>query len=261
MKILFHANCQGWALEKFFKYSPDADKFQTKNVQTFMLELGTTSLEEEREFLNWADTMFYMSNDGRNPRLGNPIEFIKGREGLTRIPMSTHFNGGYFISWTTEDYWKQIFEYAKTHTIEEAINYAVLEADMGYKKRWEENLFRMKEKETEEGVAESMRLSYFVERLYLKEQQNTTMNHPTSVVLYDWANILLKHLGFAPIPDSFRKECLNNMIIANLPCEDWICTGAKKHLGLMYGATEYEDKRSRELVREKILKWEADGRK
>src|ERR1035437_9653471 len=101
MNILFHANCQGWALEKFLKYSPDADKFQAKNVQTFMLELGTTTLEEEREFLDWADVMFCMSDASRPLRLGTPVEFLTGREGLRNIPMSTHFNGGYFISWAT----------------------------------------------------------------------------------------------------------------------------------------------------------------
>jgi len=248
VKILFHSNCHGEGLANFFAYSKDAGKFQTRVIRTYMLDLGLTSREEELDALQWADYVLYHEHMGRKP--GDESKPVK--PGTILTPMSVMYNSGYYLSLGTEEDWQGVYDYADKNGIDQAVDYAVYGADVGFTRRWNHNFEKMKSKEIRENVPESMWLSKAIEPLWKTEQQTLTMNHPTSTVFFDWANLILEHLNFAKIDMGFRDQCRTNLNIANLPCEDWICQGVKEVFGLSYGGGDLNNSNCANLARNKL---------
>lgn len=245
MKILFHANCQGEGLIHFMKYSRDFHKLSVRTTLVYLLELGYTSIEESEENIDWADVIFY-----------HYVRSLKTPESQSAelVPLSVYNNSGYYLSSSKRDDWDQVFKREKSHGIINAARMAVSTFDMGYRRRHQKNIERMKEKEVNEGVPESMRLSNFILGNDINEQQSLTYNHPTSYILFDWANIILRRLDLQEIDSGMRSELCRDLNAAKLPCVDFICTGARRNLGLNYGGSRQDDSECFKLAVSEIRK-------
>lgn len=231
--------------------SPNQEKLETRVIRTYMLDLGLTSREEELECLSWADIVFYHEHMGKKP--GDEDKPVK--PGTVLVPMSVMYNSGYYLSLATEEDWNSVYEFAEKNGVDQAVDYAVYGCDVGHTRRWAHNFEKMKRKEIKENVPEHMRLSQVIEPLWKREQQTITMNHPTSTVFYDWANLLLGHLGLKKLKPALRERCERELNIANLPCVDWICSGVKETFGLAYGGGQEDNFQCAGIARKKLSEW------
>ncbi len=247
MNIHFSSNCQGDALGKFLLKSPDGDKLKVSCTQEHQIILGETTREIEAKHLADADVILYHAHLGKTPwPEGTPI-----KDGVVPIALPVFYNGGYFIHWASQEDWNMLWDYAQKHSMDDTVQFALNEAPMGYEQRWYDNHAKMKIKEMQENVPEWGRVSEWI--LEGRDwRQNMTMNHPTSIVFYRWANRLLNHLGLRPLDGNFLIECENDPNVAGLPCEETACTAAVKALGMKWGGTSRENALAGEYVRWRI---------
>lgn len=237
MKILLYGNCQMTGIEYFMRRSPDHQAIETRVVQDFQVELGEVTKPHEKSSVEWADTIIYHSRANQFP-WDHAARF---RDDCKLIKASVFYNGGYYLSQAKEvEDWLSVMGYAKRHGIDAAIRYAVHEADVGYWRRRLANLRHMMEKEQNEEVPPSTRMSDFVAQ-GIEQEQHITMNHPTSIVFVEWADRLLKHLGFQGVGAEQREAARCNKNLVGLPCEDYVPTSARKHLGLKWGGSDYDN--------------------
>ena len=249
MNILFYGNCQMTGLKYFFDRSPDREKFSTRALQDFQITLGEVTRPKVKEDLAWADTIVYHTKGMLFP---NGDE-MPPKPDSWLIPASVFYNGGYFMSCAEEQDWLPVLAYAQRYGQVNALRYGVHEADLGYWRRRLANIERMRLKEEEEGIAAAHRISDLIYR-GTEEKQHITMNHPTSIVFVEWADRLLKYLGLEGVTDQQREEarCHDNLV--RLPCEDFVSDGARKHLGLKWGGSDYENQMCEGIV----AKWLRD---
>ncbi len=251
MNITFHTNCQGYGLAHFFRNSPDADKFTVRCIQNFRICTGEETREEEKEAVECADILFYHATKRQYPWLPS----VKLRPTVRMIPISVLYQGAYFfMENANREIWKPAIEMANTEGIERAADWLVYEADLDYQARWDSDRVHMMKKEDEEGVDLNIQVRW-MQNASLVEPLLLTKNHPSSLAFLYWANIILNHIGFRRMDTQWINLCANNLNIVNLPCEDWITTAARKHLGMSHGATDYENRRSVEFARNKLKEW------
>lgn len=251
MKVHIHANCQGAGLAWFFKHSPDADQMDIQCIQNFRVCTGEETREQERKCVEEADILFYHATK----RVFPWPESVSPQPNCVLIPISVFYNGAYFLMENADtETWAPVVTVAKEHGIDRAVQFLVHEADLDYRKRWQADLLHMQFKEHEEGVAVSHRMSDWQQEGF-KEQQLLTKNHPSSLTFLRWANILLNAIGKRPLGDEWELNARANPNLVQLPCEDWITPAAKKHLGLNWGATEYEIRRSEEFAKNRLTEW------
>ncbi len=251
MKINFHTNCQGYGLEWFFKQSPDAATFTTAVIQNFRICTKEETREQEKEVVESADILFYHATKRVLPW----PESVSPRPGCTLIPISVFYQGAnFFMENANKEMWHPAIEMAKSDGIERAIDWLIEEADLNYAARWEADSLHMANKEADEGVDPAIRISGWQQQGRL-EQLFLTKNHPTSLAFIRWANVLLSHIGKKQLsPEWVSKGAANNNLV-NLPCEDWVTTAARRHLGMAWGATDYENRRAREFAKDKLTEW------
>lgn len=236
MNILLYGNCQMAGLKRFIDHTPESGEFSTRVLQDFQITLGEVTKPKVREDLVWADTVVYHARDGLFPN----GEEMPPKPDSTLITSSVFYNSGYYLTNAEAEDWLPVMAYAAKYGHPEAVRYAVHEADVGYWRRRVANLNHMMEKEERENVPRGTRISDLISR-GVEECQHITMNHPTSVVFVEWADRLLKHLGFAGVTNQQREDARCHKNLANLPCEDFVCSGAKKHLGLKWGGSDFEN--------------------
>jgi hypothetical protein len=233
------------------RQSPDADKFQLDNITGFQLALGEDSRQHEKLLVETADVLFYHAEGGKAPW----PETVKPKPDCVAIPMSVFYQGAYFIQWTaTQERWKPALDLMDQHGIDAVVNHLVNDLDIGYLDIFKDHLKHMMDKEDEEGVPENLRISGWQQE-GADWAQLLICNHPTSMLFLRWSNLLLTHLGFRPLEGDWPQRCRENLNLVNLPCEDWVTTAAKKHLGLKWGATDYENRRACEFAKGKLLEW------
>ncbi len=251
MKVNFHGNCQGAGLQWFFDRSPDAASFTTNCIQNFRVMTGEETREQERRCVEEADILFYHATKRVFPWL----ETVSPRPGCVLIPISVFYNGAYFfIENANPETWAPIIAFAREHGVDAAAAWLVNEADLDYRGRWRADFDHMATKEEEEGVAHELRISDW--QLEGDEwAQLLTKNHPSSLLFYHWANLLLVHIGQRPLPDDWKVKCREHPNLINLPMEDWATTAARRHLGLQWGATDYENRRATQFAKDKLNEW------
>ncbi len=247
MNIHFSSNCQGDGLRKFMERSPDAATLNISVTQEHQIILGETTREVEAKYLREADAVFYHAHLGKLPW----PESTELKPGVCPVALPVFYNGGYFIHWASDKHWDAIYELAHQVGDNEAVRYAVNEADMGYEPRWVDNLQKMRQKELDECVPDWGWISHWVTEGH-RWRQNMTMNHPTSRIFYEWANILLKYLGLAKISESLIAACIADPNMAGLPCEETVCTAARKALKMQWGGSSREDALAAEYVRYRL---------
>jgi len=246
MNICFHANCQALGLQYFFERSPDAHRFTTKVIQDFQVVLGEVSKEAEREAIEEADVIFYHALSGRFP-----VDEWKPAKTPVLIPMSVWHNSGPFLTSATSYEWHLIAEYARKHSFNDAVHYAVHEADMGYMKRWSDNFQKMTAKERRERVPENTRISGWTHE-GIERRMHLTRNHPTTEVFVRWANLLLEHIGMRPVESDWTKRMHDDLNIVGLPCEDFAPSGACAILGLGWGGDDASNQWNYDVARRKL---------
>lgn len=251
MKIHFHANCQAAGLRWFFDRSPSASSFTTDCIQNFQIVLGEESRERERQVVETADILFYHATKRVYPWPEN----VSPREGCELIPLSVYYQGAFFcIEQAHRHIWEPVIAFAREHGVDAAVHHFVNEMDIGYKDMWNADVAHMMTKEIEEGVPMEHRISHW-QPDGLEVQQLITKNHPTSIIFLKWANLLLKSLGKQPLGDEWDRQCRDNYNIVNLPCEDWVTTAARKHLGMKWGASDYMNNRAAQFAKEKLIEF------
>lgn len=251
MKIHFHTNCMGWALKWFFERSPSASSFTLDCIQNYQIVLGEDSRERERHVVETADVLFYHATKRVYPWPEN----VSPRPGCELIPLSVYYQGAFFcIEQCHKPIWEPVIAYAREHGVDAAVHHFVNEMDLGYKAMWDADLAHMKNKEEEEGVPAEHRISHWQPE-GLEVQQLITKNHPTSIVFLRWANLLLKSLGKQPLEEQWDRQAKDNLNLVNLPCEDWVTSAARKHLGMKWGGSDYMNQRSAQYAKEKLLEW------
>ncbi len=242
MKILFCGNCQASALSIFVaRGMPQHEVRHLPHLATFYGEFSEEHIADQHA---WADLVFFHhKHDGAQ---AYPTKQPK-------VPLSVFYQGGPFIAEAHDDDWTQVREYAALHGRERAIQWAVTEADMGYTRRWRDNLARMIEKEEEEKIAPEIRMSDIVETEGRLFQQQRTMNHPTSIVFREWANRIMRFMREEPARGAVtREEALREPNIGGLPCEQSATSGAVKHLGLRWGGRGEDEQSGREIALTKL---------
>lgn len=255
MKVHFHANCQGWGLQWFFDRSPDESKFTTGLIQNFRICTGEETREQEKELVETADILFYHATKRVFPW---PAE-VQPQAHCQLIPISVFYQGAYFLMENArKEIWQPALDMAQQHGASAAANWLVNEADLDYRSRWQSDLDHMRLKEEEEGVAPELRMSDWQLEGH-KWRQVLTKNHPSSLLFLRWANLLLQHIGMQPLGDEWISKCQQDPNLVLLPCEDWVTPAAKKHLGMNWGANQYEQQRSLEYARMKLQAW-VDGK-
>lgn len=246
MNICFHANCQALGLQYFFERSPNSRDIITNVIQDFQVVLGETSKEKERAAVENADIIFYHAIGGKFP-----VEQWEPKMGVKLIPMSVWYNSGPFLSGASQKCWSKVLQVARKTSINDAIHYAVHEADMGYSARWASNLRKMEEKERTEKVPEETAISKWTAE-GIEKQMHLTMNHPTTEVFFRWANLLLRFIGFSELPENQWSSRFSDMNLVGLPCEDYACAGAFNQLGLGWGGDETSNLWNYEFVKKKL---------
>ncbi len=251
MKIHFHTNCQGYGLEWFFRQSPDASTFTTAVIQNFRICTKEETREQEKEVVETADILFYHATNRVFPWPDN----VSPRPGCNLIPLSVFYQGAYFfMENANQQTWKPVIEMARVDGIERAVEWLIEEADLNYETRWDADSLHMANKEAEEGVDTDIRISNWQQQGRF-EQLFLTKNHPTSLAFVRWANLLLSHIGKKELSHEWTEKSRANNNLVNLPCEDWVTTAARKHLGMSWGATDYENRRAREFAKNKLTEW------
>lgn len=238
MKILLTGNCQVDGLHVCMARAlPQLEIHRLPHLATFYGEFTEEHIAEEHA---WADLVFYHTKHD-----GDQDYPTKN----TKVPLSVFYQGGAFIAEAHDQDWEPIQEYANQHGKKEAIYHAVFEADMGYTRRWKDNLDRMIEKEDEDNVPEEIRMSDIAIHRGRTYQQQLTMNHPTTIVFRDWANRLIKYIGETPGPNSVTfEEALAKPNLAGLPCEQSATSGAVKHLALLWGGRPEDNQSGRDYA-------------
>ncbi len=192
------------------------------HLATFYGEFSQEKIADEHA---WADLVFFHHKDEAQ-------DYPTKQE---KVALSVWYQSGPFISHATQEDWDYIKAYKDIHGHEEAVRFAVEDADLGYIKRWKDNHARMIEKEKNEQVPPELRMSDMME-IGREVQLQRTMNHPTSLVFREWALRICTFLDEKPGPRAVtREEALADNNIAGLPCEDHVTSGARKHLGLKWG--------------------------
>lgn len=251
MKIHIHANCQGWGLEWFFKRSPDADKFTTALIQNFRICTKEETREQEKEVVETADILFYHATK----RVFPWPETVQPKPDCQLIPISVFYNGAYFFMENArKEIWQPALDMAQSQGPSCAAQWLVNESDLDYRARWQADLDHMRNKEEEEGVAPELRISDWQHQGH-EWAQLLTKNHPSSLLFLRWANLLLEYIGMRPMEDEWEAKAREQQNLVYLPCEDWVTNAAKKHLGLKWGATEYEHRRALEFGHNKLKAW------
>lgn len=250
-KIHFHSNCMGYGLAWFLQRSPSANRFTIDYVQNFQIMIGEESREREKQVVETADILFYHATKRVLPW----PETCQPKPSCQLIPLSVFYQGAYFtIENCHKHIWEPVIQCAREHGVDGAVYHFCNEMDIGYQKIWDEDFAHMQNKEIEEGVPEDQRMSDWQHKG--KEMQLlTTKNHPASIVFFHWANRLLKSLGYGLLGEEMERQCLYNNNLVNLPCEDWVTTAARKHLGMSWGASDYMNQRSAAFAKEKLLEW------
>lgn len=243
MNVLFHMNCQADGVIHFLKHSEDGHKVNTRTNLVYLIELNMLDSGKVRDNIDWADVIFYHEVK----RLEKPT-----KSGVETIPMSVYHNAGYYVSNASDEHWEIVKEYAKRHCFNSAVKFAVESTEMGHACRYEKSISRMIEKEILENVPEDMRLSSVIVCKDKIEQQSLTYNHPSSYVLFDLTNLVLKKLGLREIKQELRSEVCRDLNAAGLPCVDWICSGARDSLGLSYGGTKADNAECEKIVAKKL---------
>lgn len=255
MKVHLHANCQGWGIKWFFDRSPDKDKFETSLIQNYRICTKEETREQERELVETADVLFYHATKRVFPW---PVE-VQPQAHCQLIPISVFYQGAYFlIENARKEIWQPAFDLAQKHGASVAANWLVNEGDLDYQARWQADYDHMRLKEEEEGVAPELRISEW-QHQGREWQQLLTKNHPSSLLFLRWANLLLEYIGMKPLGEEWEKKCQADMNLVYLPCEDWATASAKRYLGLKWGGTPYEQKRSLEFAKNKLQAW-LDGK-
>jgi hypothetical protein len=160
--------------------------------------------------------------------------------GTRLIAASVFYNNCYYLSGAEHEDWFPVVAYGMRHGHEQAVRYAVYEADLGYWRRRESNWQRMMAKERDENVPCETRISDLI-AAGTEHRQSITMNHPASLVFVEWAARLLRYLGYEGTSEAQREEARCHDNLCNLPCEDFVCSGARKHLGLKWGGTDWDN--------------------
>lgn len=241
-KLLCTGNCQMSGIAHFLRRAlPSWEIHDIPHLAVFYAEFSEEQIAAEHA---WADLVLYHhKHDGaQDYPTKNP-----------KIPLSVWFQSAPFMIQIPNEYWGPIYQHSQTYGEHSGIEYAVKAHDFDYESRWNQCVLRMKEKEDLEGVPPELKISELASAGF-DHQLQLTCNHPTSLVFRYWANKICVFLGESESLIPSWDECVRNPNIAGLPCEESATTGARKHLGIKWGARAEDDESGRQIVRERLAK-------
>jgi hypothetical protein len=241
MKLLCTGNCAADGLAVFLRRAlPEWEIRHLPFLATFFGEFSEEFITQEHA---WADLVFFhhKADNPQNYPTKNP-----------KIPLAVWYQSGPFIIHATDQDWLRLLASCdgdKEKAIQQAPYF-----DMGYQDRWNHCLERMVEKEENEEVPTSTRLSGYMESSRLHQAQ-LTCNHPTSYIFAHWALHLINYIG-APVNAGDLERLFNgiyqNLNIAGLPCEESATSAAREILGLHWGGRPEDDESGRQVARERL---------
>lgn len=205
------------------------------HLATFYGEFTEEKIAEDHW---WADLVFF------HHKHDHPQDYPTFQP---KIPLSVWFQSAPFMIQTPKEVWNRLKEEGVTD-----VERIVKEEDMDYEARWQGCLQRMMEKEENENVPELMRMSDLMKVEGRNFQLQLTCNHPTSIVFWEWSMKIIAFLGERTQTSYTVDECKLHPNLAGLPCEESATTGAKRHLGLLWGGRPEDDESGRQVVRERL---------
>lgn len=241
MRVLCCGNCQSQGLVVFLrKAMPHHEFIDLPHLATFYAEFSEAQIVEEHEK---ADLVFFHhKHDGdqdyptKQPKVALPV----------------WYQSAPFIIQAHDEQWVQVREYAERRGKEAAIEWAVKDCDMDYKKRWFSCLVKMFQKEHDDGVPDEIKMSDFMAYGFGYQLQ-LTCNHPTSLVFREWALRICRYMNEAVHPEFFSEaQCIAQPNLGGLPCEESATTAACKQLMLSWGGRPEDDESGRFVARQRL---------
>lgn len=258
MKWCITGNCQGSGIATFLRLAPHAAKYRISEIPhlvQFYQGLDPAAhpelppAEQER-MMREADVILYHAKGGNEPDL------LHLNERAQKIALSVVYNGAYFMMcYDTKEDWEPILPIARAAGVEAAVLHAVREHDFNYRLRWAAHLTQMIKKEVIEGVPHGTQMSQYFAEHHAERQPLITNNHPTSFIFAEWTNRILHLLGEPLLPHTALVQAAYNQNMAGLPCEFSAGSGARRHLGLSWGARPEDEESCAMIARERITKF------
>lgn len=258
MRIVLSGNCQCSGIATFLRLAPNAASYRISEIPhlvQFYQGIDPKAhpelpAEEQERMMREADVILYHAKGGHEPDL------LHLNDTAIKIPLSVVYNSAYFIMcWEEKTNWAPVLDFARANGIDAAVRYAVREHDFGYEERWWHDFSKMMLKEVNEDVPEFTKISPFFHCCNKHQQPLITNNHPTSILFCFWTNCILAHLGEQTMPASMDERARANPNMAGLPCEFSAGSGARKHLGLSWGARPEDEQSCSQIARERITTW------
>jgi len=239
MRALVTGNCQASSLAIFLrKAMPQHEIRHLPFLATFFNEFSEEQIAEHHA---WADIVFY------HTKHDHPQDYPTKNP---KVPMSVWYQGAPFIAQLPQTIWDHWKPHRDMFGLDETV-VAMLDADLLYEQRWVEYYERMRWKEVDEGVPQELRMSDMME-LGRTRQLQRTCNHPTSLVFREWALRVCKFLGEKPVEMFSPEECIAEPNLGELPCEDFACIGARRHLRLYWGGDPDANESCRQIIIAKL---------
>ena len=152
--------------------------------------------------------------------------------------MPVVYNSGLFFcdhEWPAE-LGSHVSEQIEKCGLDEATRYFYEKGDLMWEERSARCLQKMRRKEIDEGVIPEYRMSDLLETRIIADRLLLTQNHPSSILFLWLTDKILKHLGYAGFRNiaELEQQARENLNLAQLPCEDFVCPSASRALGLNY---------------------------
>lgn len=258
MNICLTGNCQIAGIATFLRLSPNAAKYRISEIPhlvQFYQGLDPKAhpelpVAEQERMMREADVILYHAKGGNEPDL------LHLNDTAVKLPLTVVYNGAYFMQcWEDKTDWEPVLRVARDVSVDQAVRFAVDEHDFGYHRRWADHFGMMVQKEHFENVPSDTWASDVFLRHHIKTQPLITNNHPTSIIFADWTDRILAHLGEPTLLPSVHARARTDRNMAGLPCEFSAGSGARRHLGLEWGARAEDQVSCAKIARERITKW------
>lgn len=258
MRIVLSGNCQCSGIATFLRLAPNASKYRISEIPHLVQFYQGIDAKahpelppaEQERMMREADVILYHAKGGNEPDL------MHLNDNAVKIPLSVVYNSAYFMMCYEErTEWKPVLAVARDSGIDQAVRYAVQEHNFNYSLRWATDLTKMIKKECMENVPQATAMSQFFAENHAERQPLLTNNHPTSYIFAEWTDRLLQYLGEPALSIAVHTAARANPNMAGLPCEFSAGSGARRYLGLNWGARPEDESSCADIALERITKF------